>query len=323
MSEEAATTPSAIAENGEKSAEDQATEKMAEMKVEEKKEEEKKEEDKKEEEKKETAEQPSEADQDAKSDPRENGDDGFHTPEATDEGQKEGETTKLDDDEIEDNPAYIPRKGRYYMHDSRDAEEEVEEEKKTSRADGTWKHDRFDERWQRPKTKKQIMTRYGFDIREGETQEEAEENQRKRQAEKVPSTTGLFDRQYLQTKKEGTGDAEASGEKRRVKKTPKAKPRPRTERTENASTRTRPQKIQKSESKSTEERPSQEGEERVTNARREDDDDDDVHVGQRRQVRQDHRRDRHDRVDVRVVRNVRGSRGGLSGHRMERHAPMK
>ncbi|RCN53239.1 hypothetical protein ANCCAN_00798 [Ancylostoma caninum] len=61
--------------------------------------------------------------------------------------------------------------------------------------------------------------------------------------------------------------------------------------------------------------------ERVT--KREDDDDDDVHVGQRRQLRQDHRRDRHDRVDVRVVRNVRGSRGGLSGHRMERHAPMK
>ncbi|RCN53240.1 CASC3/Barentsz eIF4AIII binding protein [Ancylostoma caninum] len=232
MSEEAATTPSAIAENGEKSAEDQTTEKMAEMKP---------------------------------FQPRENGDDGFHTPEATDEGQKEGEagepgeTTKLDDDEIEDNPAYIPRKGRYYMHDSRDAEEEVEEEKKTSRADGTWKHDRFDERWQRPKTKKQIMTRYGFDIREGETQEEAEENQRKRQAEKVPSTTGLSERQYFQTKKEGAGDAEASGEKRRAKKTPKAKPRPRTEGTGSASTRTRPQKIQKSEKQSTDERPSQEG----------------------------------------------------------------
>lgn len=50
---------------------------------------------------------------------------------------------------------------------------------------GIWNSFRFDERWQRPKTKKQIMTRYGFDIREGETQEEAEENQRKRQAEKV------------------------------------------------------------------------------------------------------------------------------------------
>ncbi|KHJ82475.1 CASC3/Barentsz eIF4AIII binding protein [Oesophagostomum dentatum] len=167
MSEEAATTPPAIVENGEKSAETEATAKMAEVKLDEKKEEENKEE------KKETAEQPTEAEQDTTSDPRENGDDGFHTPEATGE-------TKLDDDEIEDNPAYIPRKGRYYMHDSRDAEEEVEEEKRTSRADGAWKHDRFDERWQRPKTRKQIMTRYGFDIREGETQEEAEENQRKR-----------------------------------------------------------------------------------------------------------------------------------------------
>ncbi|VDM68673.1 unnamed protein product, partial [Strongylus vulgaris] len=141
MSEEAATTPPVIAENGEKSAETEVTSKMADVKIEEKVEEKK-------EEVKETADSFPQGDQDVKSDPRENGDDGFHTPEATDEVQKEdaikenkeGET-KLDDDEIEDNPAYIPRKGRYYMHDSRDAEEEVEEEKRTSRADGTWKHD--------------------------------------------------------------------------------------------------------------------------------------------------------------------------------------
>ncbi|KAK6728525.1 hypothetical protein RB195_005891 [Necator americanus] len=293
MSEGAATTPSVIAENGEKSAGGEATMKMAEMKIQDTEE---------------TAEQPSETDQDAKIDPRENGDDGFHTPEATDEGQKEG-SAKLDDDEIEDNPAYIPRKGRYYMHDSRDAEEEVEEEKKTSRADGTWKHDRFDERWQRPKTKKQIMTRYGFDIREGETQEEAEENQRKRTAEKA--------------KKETTEESELMGEKRRAKKTTRAKPRPRVEKTQNTPAKVRPQRVQKQEKQSNDERPLQEGEDRVANARREDDDDDDVHVGQRRQVRPEHRRDRHDRTDVRVVRNVRGSRGGLSGHRLERHAPMK
>ncbi|VDP10245.1 unnamed protein product [Heligmosomoides polygyrus] len=42
---------------------------------------------------------------------------------------------------------------------------------------------RYDERWQRPKTKKQIMTRYGFDIREGDTQEEVEGVQRKRSDE--------------------------------------------------------------------------------------------------------------------------------------------
>lgn len=36
---------------------------------------------------------------------------------------------------------------------------------KKSRADCDWKHDRFDEKFQRPKTKKQIVTKYGFDIR--------------------------------------------------------------------------------------------------------------------------------------------------------------
>ncbi|KJH45345.1 CASC3/Barentsz eIF4AIII binding protein [Dictyocaulus viviparus] len=104
---------------------------------------------------------------------RENGEEGFHTPEVTSENQNDSnfvnDDAKLDYDEIEDNPAYIPRKGKYYMHDSRDADEV--EEKKTSRADGAWKHDRYNERFQRPKTKKQIMTRYGFDIREENTQD--------------------------------------------------------------------------------------------------------------------------------------------------------
>ncbi|VDL78615.1 unnamed protein product [Nippostrongylus brasiliensis] len=308
MTEEAASTTSIVAENGDKSVDDGTTKKMSEVKIDDASE---------------SAEQPKteESEQDAKSDnARENGDDGFHTPEADGDVSKEGaegedSATKLDDDEIEDNPAYIPRKGRYYMHDSRDGDEEVEEEKKTSRADGAWKHDRYDERWQRPKTKKQIMTRYGFDIREGETQEETELNKRKRAEEvkKIPEV-----------------EKEAAGVKRRQKREVRPKPRQRAEKIPETPTKTRPQKPspQKAERQSVEEKSSQgndiSSDDRVTSGRRtHDDDDDEVHAGQRRQVRQEHRRDRNDRGDVRVVRNVRGSRGGLSGYRMERHPPPK
>lgn len=71
-----------------------------------------------------------------------------------------------DDDEVEGNPAFIPKSGRYYMHDSRNTDEErTPEPSSHSRADGKWKHDRFDERSQRPKTKRELMNRYGYDIR--------------------------------------------------------------------------------------------------------------------------------------------------------------
>ncbi|KAK6028902.1 CASC3/Barentsz eIF4AIII binding protein [Ostertagia ostertagi] len=274
MSEEAASAPPVIAENGEKSADDETIKKMSEVKISESSE---------------STQQPAESEQDARSDnARENGDDGFHTPEATDEGAKEA------------------AEGRYYMHDSRDADEEVEEDKKISRADGTWKHDRFDERWQRPKTKKQIMTRYGFDIREGETQEEAEQRKRSEDA-----------------KKEVARDGESTGVKRRLKREIRPKPRQRSERIGEAVAKPRPQKpvAVKPERQSVEEKSSHgNSDERVTSERRvNDDDDDDLHVGQRRQIRSEHRRDRNERVDVRVVRNVRGSRGGIGAHRMDRH----
>ncbi|KAL3998922.1 CASC3/Barentsz eIF4AIII binding family protein [Acanthocheilonema viteae] len=80
-----------------------------------------------------------------------------------DEEEQEAEP---DDDEVEDNPAFIPKSGRYYMHDSRNTDEErTSEPSSHSRADGKWKHDRFDERSQRPKTKRELMNRYGYDIR--------------------------------------------------------------------------------------------------------------------------------------------------------------
>uniref|UniRef100_A0A158P796 Protein CASC3 n=1 Tax=Angiostrongylus cantonensis TaxID=6313 RepID=A0A158P796_ANGCA len=251
----------------------------------------------------ESAQRSLEAEDDAYSDnARENGEERFHTPEVPNEIQNDDEA-KLDDDEIEDNPAYIPRKGRYYMHDSRDAEGEVEE-KKTSRADGTWKHDRYNERFQRPKTKKQIMTRYGFDIREGDGQD-VEANQKQRSEE---------------SKKESGHTEEPTRFKRRPRRDLRQK-RSRYERSYEATPKPRTQNIDKPE-RQAEHRPSAEQnkrEDQAANEGRDVEDDDDLRVGQRRQVRAEHRRERHDRVDVRVVRNVRGSRGGLGGHRMDRH----
>lgn len=50
---------------------------------------------------------------------------------------------ELDEDEQVNNPAYIPKHGPFYMHDSRAEAEEPLEEKRVSRADrGLWKHDR-------------------------------------------------------------------------------------------------------------------------------------------------------------------------------------
>uniref|UniRef100_A0AAF5PFV5 Protein CASC3 n=1 Tax=Wuchereria bancrofti TaxID=6293 RepID=A0AAF5PFV5_WUCBA len=82
------------------------------------------------------------------------------------EYEEEEQEAEPDDDEVEGNPAFIPKSGRYYMHDSRNTDEErTPEPSSHSRADGKWKHDRFDERSQRPKTKRELMNRYGYDIR--------------------------------------------------------------------------------------------------------------------------------------------------------------
>ncbi|VDO34015.1 unnamed protein product, partial [Onchocerca flexuosa] len=82
------------------------------------------------------------------------------------EYDEEEQEAEPDDDEVEGNPAFIPKSGPYYMHDSRNIDEErTSEPSSHSRADGKWKHDRFDERSQRPKTKRELLNRYGYDIR--------------------------------------------------------------------------------------------------------------------------------------------------------------
>lgn len=99
---------------------------------------------------------------------------------------------KVDDDEDRSNPQYIPKKGTFYEHDDRTVEDldaEVEEikddgtdelssgtgkekEKKDGRitkkwqaSQDRWTHDRFDECDQAPKSRNELVSSYGYDIR--------------------------------------------------------------------------------------------------------------------------------------------------------------
>uniref|UniRef100_A0A914C9P5 Protein CASC3 n=1 Tax=Acrobeloides nanus TaxID=290746 RepID=A0A914C9P5_9BILA len=95
--------------------------------------------------------------------------------------RQESKDEDKDDDEKVDSPAYIPRKGNFYLHDMRTAlDEAVEETKdsktdKPSRADRKWEHDLFDSSNQRPKSTQELVRRYGRNIRESTSPPTAEE----------------------------------------------------------------------------------------------------------------------------------------------------
>uniref|UniRef100_A0A914UVR9 Protein CASC3 n=1 Tax=Plectus sambesii TaxID=2011161 RepID=A0A914UVR9_9BILA len=99
-----------------------------------------------------------------------------------DENDASGEDEAApDDDEDVRNPAFIPKVGRFYMHDRRVYDDEEEEEDKQmesrpGRADAVdkWQHDRFEERSQRPKENTELMHRYGHDIRSNDKPPEGE-----------------------------------------------------------------------------------------------------------------------------------------------------
>ncbi|KAE9554006.1 hypothetical protein FO519_002766 [Halicephalobus sp. NKZ332] len=93
--------------------------------------------------------------------------DSTETKEGAEEGNSgsegapgEDENEGPDDDEDAKNPAYIPRKGAFYMHDSRKDEgldDKGEEGQRKSRADKKWAHDLYDDRQQRPKTAQELV----------------------------------------------------------------------------------------------------------------------------------------------------------------------
>ncbi|KAL0281224.1 UNVERIFIED_CONTAM: hypothetical protein PYX00_002275 [Menopon gallinae] len=82
----------------------------------------------------------------------------------------------LDDDQDRRNPQYIPKGGAFYEHDNRTSLEDVEnkdpqenEKKKKSwkesKESERWLHDCYNESEQQPKSTKEIIETYGYDIR--------------------------------------------------------------------------------------------------------------------------------------------------------------
>ncbi|XP_018421933.1 PREDICTED: protein CASC3 [Nanorana parkeri] len=85
---------------------------------------------------------------------------------------------QLDDDEDRKNPAYIPRKGLFFEHDLRGHtnDEEVRPKGRHARKlwkdEGRWVHDRFREDEQAPKSRDELISMYGYDIRSSKNPEE-------------------------------------------------------------------------------------------------------------------------------------------------------
>ncbi|ENN72059.1 hypothetical protein D910_08717 [Dendroctonus ponderosae] len=96
------------------------------------------------------------------------------------DGQESVPQKKVDDDEDKKNPQYIPKRGTFYEHDDRTAEdlenqEEAEPEKvdkdgkkKIWDKEGRWGHDRFNDQEQSPKSPSELIAIYGYDIRNEE-----------------------------------------------------------------------------------------------------------------------------------------------------------
>ena len=125
-------------------------------------------------------------------------DDERESGDGQEEWESEGGKKKVDDDEDRSNPQYIPKKGTFYEHDDRtaDADDAIEQPdtvlnesnasepisrdskvlslqnqkltpkvlKKPKDTD-RWSHDRFNENEQAPKSRSELVTSYGYDIR--------------------------------------------------------------------------------------------------------------------------------------------------------------
>ena len=95
---------------------------------------------------------------------------------------QEQKDEKVDDDEDRRNPQYIPKKGMFYEHDDRieSGDEETAKEgglesekgdadkpRRVPRSETVekWGHDKFLDRDQVPKSKEELVTAYGYDIR--------------------------------------------------------------------------------------------------------------------------------------------------------------
>ncbi|KAM4039049.1 protein CASC3-like [Anomaloglossus baeobatrachus] len=72
------------------------------------------------------------------------------------------------DDEDWNDPTYIPRNGSFFNHDLRCTNDGVPRSKKQRRGvNESWKHDRYREEDQAPKSVEELIATYGFNIRAG------------------------------------------------------------------------------------------------------------------------------------------------------------
>ncbi|GJQ82439.1 hypothetical protein Trydic_g11853 [Trypoxylus dichotomus] len=91
------------------------------------------------------------------------------------DGQESTPAKKVDDDEDKKNPQYIPKRGTFYEHDDRTADDidspESEKNDKESKKKvwqdkkERWSHDRFNDMEQAPKSRSELIAIYGYDIR--------------------------------------------------------------------------------------------------------------------------------------------------------------
>ncbi|XP_041087443.1 protein CASC3-like [Polyodon spathula] len=96
--------------------------------------------------------------------------DGQESTESPESKPEDEPGKKLDDDEDRQNPAYIPRKGLFFEHDVRGAAQEEDmrpkgRQKKLWKDEGRWVHDKFREDEQAPKSREELVSVYGYDIR--------------------------------------------------------------------------------------------------------------------------------------------------------------
>ncbi|XP_076655665.1 CASC3 exon junction complex subunit isoform X1 [Halictus rubicundus] len=100
--------------------------------------------------------------------------------ESGDGQEEEKPQKKLDDDEDRRNPQYIPKRGTFYEHDDRTADEvpetnpesqserETKEKKVWKDKEDRWDHDRYNDEEQAPKSHEELIAVYGYDIRNEE-----------------------------------------------------------------------------------------------------------------------------------------------------------
>ncbi|XP_041433644.1 CASC3, exon junction complex subunit S homeolog isoform X2 [Xenopus laevis] len=104
--------------------------------------------------------------------------DGQESTEPEENNTSKKSQKQLDDDEDRKNPAYIPRKGLFFEHDLRGHvnDEEVRPKgrhpRKLWKDEGRWVHDRFREDEQAPKSREELVSIYGYDIRSCRNPEE-------------------------------------------------------------------------------------------------------------------------------------------------------